>query len=94
MDKSCFGGFRKGNSIYGIKKAKEIALRIQKRTEILESTEYNFSEIGAVDEDFVHLRHNYRKLIERHWKITYREGKTKIYISRIFDTRQDPKKNR
>lgn len=78
--------------LYGFKKAIEIALEIQENTKVLESSD--FSKIGAVDDDFVHLAREYRKLIHHHCKITYREGKTKIYINRVFDTRQNPNKNK
>lgn len=80
--------------LYGFDKAIQIALKLQKRTEILENPKYDFSEIGATDLEFIHLKRNYRKLIDGHCKITYREGKTKIYINRIFDTRQNPNKNK
>jgi plasmid stabilization system protein ParE len=80
--------------LYGFKKAIEIALELQKSTEILENRNYDFNQIGAVDTEFTHLKRNYRKLISRHCKITYREGKTKIYINRLFDTRQNPSKNK
>jgi plasmid stabilization system protein ParE len=80
--------------LYGFNKAIQIAVKLQKGTEILENPKYNFSEIGAVDLEFIHLKRNYRKLIDGHCKITYREGKTKIYINRIFDTRQNPNKNK
>jgi plasmid stabilization system protein ParE len=80
--------------LYGFDKAKQIALELQKGTEILENSNYDFSKIGSTDYEFVHLRRNYRKLIHSHFKITYREGKTKIYINRIFDTRQNPSKNK
>lgn len=79
-------------TLYGFKKAILIATELRESTEILESN--NFKEIGAVDEDFVHLKYEYRKLIHHHCKITYREGKTKIYINRVFDTRQNPNKNK
>ena len=78
--------------LYGFKKAIVIATELSKSTEVLEID--NFKEIGSVDEDFVHLKHEYRKLIHNHCKITYREGKTKIYINRVFDTRQNPNKNK
>ncbi len=78
--------------LFGFEKAILIALELRESTEILESS--NFKEIGAVDEDFVHLKHEYRKLIHYHCKITYREGKSKIYINRVFDTRQNPTKNK
>ena len=80
--------------LYGFDKAVQIALKLQKGTKILENPKYDFSEIGAVDLEFIHLKRNYRKLIDGHCKITYREGKTKIYINRIFDTRQNPNKNK
>jgi plasmid stabilization system protein ParE len=76
--------------LYNFKKAIQIATELRQSTEILEQK--SFKEIGAIDEDFVHLKHEYRKLIHHNCKITYREGKTKIYINRVFDTRQNPKK--
>lgn len=78
--------------LYGFKEAIVIATALRESTEILEND--NFKEIGPVDEDFVHLKYEYRKLIHNHCKITYREGKTKIYINRVFDTRQNPNKNK
>lgn len=79
--------------LYGKEKAKEIAYKIQERTLLLENPEYNFEEAGSIDESFSHLKFTYRKLIEGYCKITYRVGKTKIYIVRVFDTRQHPSKN-
>ena len=73
---------RFNESLYGFTKA----------IEILENS--NFSEIGSVDEDFLHLKRKYRKLIHLHCKITYRESQTKIYINRVFDTWQNPNKNK
>jgi plasmid stabilization system protein ParE len=78
--------------LFGFNKAIEIANEIQGETEILESKDLN--KIGSIDEDFTHLKFEYRKLIHYHCKITYREGKDKIYINRIFDTRQNPNKNK
>ena len=78
--------------LFGFSKAIEIALEIRKHTEILETEEFN--KIGSVDEDFAHLARKYSKLIYFHCKITYREGNSKIYINRIFDTRQNPNKNK
>lgn len=80
--------------LYGFEKAIQIATKIRKDTEILENPKYDFCEIGATDLEFAHLKRNYRKLIDVHCKITYREGKTKVYINRIFDTRQNPNKNK
>ena|SRR5690554_4435493 len=82
------------DELYDKSKSKEIISNIFKRIEILESFDIDFTEIGSIDEDFVHLKYKYRKLIEEHYKITYRKGKNSIYIVRIFDTRQNPFKNR
>ena len=73
-------------SLYGFKKSIEIANLIREHNEIL--------EIGQVDMEFSHLKRQYRKLINHHCKITYREGTNKIYINRIFDTLQNPNKNK
>jgi plasmid stabilization system protein ParE len=78
--------------LFGFNKSIKIATEIQEATEILAF--HKFNKIGSVDEDFTHLKFEYRKLIHHHCKITYREGKDKIYINRIFDTRQNPIKNK
>ena len=80
--------------LYGVSKSKEIINTIFATIEILENPDVDFTEIGAIDEDFVHLKYDYRKLITSHYKITYRKNKSKIYVVRIFDTRQNPNKNK
>lgn len=80
--------------LYGRQKAEEIINDIFQRIESLEKPDNKFISIGAIDETFKDLKRNYRKLIAGHYKITYREGKTKIYVVRIFDTRQHPLKNK
>ena len=52
--------------------------------------------MGAIDEEFKRLKREYKKLIEGEIKITYRLSTTKpiVYINRVFDTRQDPRKNK
>lgn len=76
--------------LFGFDKAIQIAKATRKSTDILET---HFTSVGSVDEEFMHLKREYRKLFHFHCKITYREGKTKIYINRVFDTRQNPSKN-
>lgn len=85
---------RFNSKLFGFNKAIAIALEIKKETEIFENIEYDFSEIGSIDESFSHLKRDYRKLLVHHCKITYREGKDKIFINRVFDTRQNPSKNK
>lgn len=80
--------------LYGVPKSKEIINTIFKTIEILEIPDFDFTEIGSIDEDFKHLKYEYRKLLENHYKITYRKNKSKIYVVRVFDTRQNPNKNK
>ena len=75
-------------------KALKIAHLLINAPKILENTEYDFNDIGAIDESFKHLKYEYRKLFYKNYKITYRKGKTKIYITRVFDMRQNPNKNK
>jgi plasmid stabilization system protein ParE len=84
--------FYKG--LYGSAKALIYATELRQSTDILESEAADLSQIGAIDETFIHLKHDYRKLIKGDIKITYRIGKTKVYIVRVFDTRQHPNKNK
>lgn len=80
--------------LYGCSKALKIATELRQSTEILSRTDIDTSRVGAIDDAFPYLKHTYRKLLSKHCKITYREGKTKIYIVRVFDMRQNPNKNR
>lgn len=80
--------------LYGHFKARKIATELRQSTEILEREDIDTSKIGAIDETFVHLKRNYRKLLNNHCKITYREGRTRFYIVRVFDIRQHPNKNK
>lgn len=80
--------------IYGEEKSFAIVQRIISRIELLK--DQRFTEIGLVDEDFQYLKFEYRKLTFGHLKVNYRVDfdNTKVYINRIFDTRQNPKKNK
>ena len=82
------------DNLYGVSKSKEIIGDIFKELEILENFTIDFPEIGAIDEEFIHLKYEYRKLVTSHYKITYRKGSRVIYVVRIFDTRQSPSKNK
>lgn len=82
------------SEILGFKKAEAVSDAIINKTELLENPTFDYSKIGAIDESFSHMKYNYRKLIEGHYKITYRDGRKAIYINRVFDTRQNPNKNR
>lgn len=80
--------------LYGEIKAQEITDTIFKRLEILGNPDVDLTGVGTIDTAFSHLKHQYCKLILPHYKITYREGKVKIYVIRVFDTRQHPNKNK
>ena len=80
--------------LYGERIAGEIIDKLFEHLTVLENPDFDFRKIGSKDEAFLHLKKNYRKLIFNTIKIIYREGKTEIYVVRIFDTRQNPKKNK
>lgn len=79
--------------IIGKEKALKIAHNLIDAPKILENTKYDFENIGTVDEAFSHLKYEYRKIFYKNYRIIYRNGKTKTYITRFFDMRQNPKKN-
>lgn len=79
---------------FGEEKADQIIDEIFDHIAILENPDHDFTAIGMVDDDFAHLKRSYRKIFKHYCKITYREGRSKIYVIRVFDTRQDPRKNR
>ena len=80
--------------LFGHEKSFEITERILMKILLLTNPIFDYATTGSADETFSHRKREYRKLIESHYKITYRIGKSKIYITRIFDTRQHPRKNR
>lgn len=48
--------------------------------------------IGQEEEDLKHLKSGHRYLIIGHNKILYKVKNETIYITHVFDTRQNPKK--
>ena len=80
--------------IIGEEKAFKLILLLLDRIDLL--SDRRFSKLGAIDEEFVDMKRDYRKLIEGDIKITYRLSTSKpiVYINRIFDTRQNPLKNK
>jgi toxin ParE1/3/4 len=48
--------------------------------------------IGQVEEYLEHLEKNHRRIIEGNYKIIYRVENEIIYVTDIFDCRQDPSK--
>lgn len=78
----------------GEEKAFEIITRLLGQVDMLSDGKY--VKMGAIDEQFRHLKHEYKKLIEKNIKITYRLSTSKptVYINRVFETRQHPSKNK
>ena len=48
--------------------------------------------MGQEEESLVELGQGHRYLVEEHYKIIYRVIDDVVYITDIFDTRQDPDK--
>jgi len=71
-------------------KAFEIVSKIVNRVEILNKMPL----AGQKEPKFEKLIREYRRLVENDYKIVYHVRGNNIYINRIFDTRQNPKKLR
>jgi plasmid stabilization system protein ParE len=82
------------SELAGEEKAFEMISQLLERVDILSDSK--FVAIGVVDETFEHFHNNYKKLIFKNIKITYRQSKSKpyVYINRVFDMRQHPSKNK
>lgn len=82
------------SEIYGEEKSFAIVQKIISKVELLKDE--RFEEIGLIDEDFQHLKDEYRKINVGYLKVNYRVGfdNNRLYINRIFDTRRNPKKNK
>lgn len=80
--------------LIGEEQAFELILKILERVDYL--SDERFVKMGAIDEEFRHLKREYKKLIEGDIKITYRLSTIEpvVYINRVFDTRQHPNKNK
>jgi toxin ParE1/3/4 len=69
-------------------KAFEVVQRIIDRVEQLSE----MPEMGQREPLLTKLKKVYRRLVEGNYKIIYNVADDTIYINRIFDTRQNPKK--
>lgn len=77
----------------GEEKAFEIITSVIRRVGSL--SDDRFVRMGPTDEQFRHLKHQYKKLIDKNIKVTYRLSSSKpaVFINRVFETRQHPSKN-
>jgi len=48
--------------------------------------------IGAIEENLIELKQQHRYLVEGNYKIIYRIINNNVYITDIFDCRQNPEK--
>ena len=64
------------------------------RKSIFESTRHLIKQpfIGAIEENLVELKQDHRYLVTGNYKIIYRVIQNDIYITDIFDCRQNPQK--
>lgn len=51
-----------------------------------------FPKSGPVEQSLAHRKKEHRYLVSGHHKIIYRIEKQKVFIIRVFDTRQNPEK--
>jgi toxin ParE1/3/4 len=81
--------------IYGyIAKYASIEIAKNVKNGVLEqiSTLLKHTKLGQIEEDLHELDKNHRRLVYKHYKIVYRIEGDIIYITDIFDSRQDPEK--
>jgi plasmid stabilization system protein ParE len=48
--------------------------------------------IGQIEENLIELKQEHRYLVEGNYKIIYRIINNDVYITDVFDTRQNPEK--
>ncbi len=74
--------------LQGVSREKQIEIvdSILSKTTLLIDNPY----IGAVEEYLEHLNLDHRRLIDGDCKIIYRISDNYVFITEIFDTRQDP----
>ena len=77
---------------------KEASLSVANRIkdDILEKINLlkDFKDLGTIDEYLRHMNLGHRKITAGNYKIVYRSEKSTIYITDIFDTQQDPEKQK
>jgi toxin ParE1/3/4 len=83
---------RKIHAYYKSRVSRETADRIRHKIfDAIEILKEN-PEVGPIEENLQDLHLGHRRLVEGHYKIIYRlEGHT-VYVTDIFDSRQDPSK--
>lgn len=78
-------------AIYENYKVKSLQSAKTIKDEMLQATkELHFSEQYQRDE----IEPEFRRIIVRHYKLLYIEENGVVFIARIFDTRQDPNKQK
>ncbi len=75
-------------SQFSVSIAEQVTFRILFRANQLST----FPESGQIEPLLKNMNYQYRYLIEGHCKIIYKHEFSKIFIARIFDTRQNPTK--
>ncbi|MBK7311619.1 MAG: type II toxin-antitoxin system RelE/ParE family toxin [Bacteroidia bacterium] len=77
---------------YRMVASEKVADKIRKS--IFDSTRHLSKQplIGAIEENLINLKQGHRYLIEGNYKIIYKVLHDNIYITDIFDCRQNPQK--
>lgn len=73
-------------SQFSVSIAEQVAFKILLRTNQLSK----FPKSGQIEPLLKKMKYQHRYLIEGHSKIIYKNENSKIFIERIFDTRQNP----
>ena len=83
---------RKIHTYYKIKASEKIALQIIDK--LLDAVEelVVLPSIGTIEPNLVHLKLSYKFIVCGNYKIIFRVTEDKLYVTDIFDCRQEPRK--
>ncbi len=70
------------------KTGQNIRLAVYKKAMLLQDNPY----LGQEEENLEHLTQGHRRLVEGNYKIIYRVIEQTVFVTDIFDSRQDPEK--
>lgn len=77
---------------YRMVAGEEVAEKIRKSIFTSTRTLIKQPLIGAIEENLVELKQGHRYLIDGNYKIIYKQIEDDIYITDVFDCRQNPSK--
>ena len=84
--------FRDSLKVIGRRVRPETIKAIRKRVRAAIEEAARNPELSQLEESLESLQQGHRRVIQDYFKIVYRVEKNTLYVTDIFDTRQDPRK--